>query len=90
MTISEDCDTISVMLKIPHEEGTLHRLLSKFVICGLNLQKIESRPIRDGSFDVMFYLDFNGNMQNPAVDALMSDMSENLEFFKFLGNYREI
>ncbi len=90
MTISEDCDTISVMLKIPHEEGTLHRLLSKFVICGLNLQKIESRPIRDGSFDVMFYLDFNGNMQNPAVDALMSDLSENLEFFKFLGNYREI
>lgn len=87
---TEGADTISVILKIPHEEGSLHRLLSKFVICGLNLQKIESRPIRDGSFEVMFYLDFNGNIEDSSVAALMSDLGENLEYFKFLGNYREI
>ncbi len=90
MTLSENSDTISVILKIPHEEGSLYRLLSKFVISGLNLQRLESRPIRDGSFEVMFYLDFSGNIQNPSVDALMSDLGENLEYFKFLGNYREI
>ncbi len=90
LTLSEDSDTISVILKIPHEEGALHRLLSKFVICGLNLQKIESRPIRDGSFEVMFYLDFNGNIRNESVKALIDDFAENLEYFKFLGNYCEI
>lgn len=89
-TLSDDNDTISVILKIPHEEGSLHRLLSKFVICGLNLQKIESRPIRDGSFEVMFYLDFSGNIEDPSVSALLSDLAENLEYFKFLGNYKEI
>lgn len=90
LLLSEDADRISVMLKLPHEEGSLHRLLSKFVIAGLNLLKLESRPIRNGSFEVMFYLDFSGNIHDPAVSALLSDLTENLEYFNFLGNYGEI
>ena len=90
LLLSEDADRISVVLKLPHEEGSLHRLLSKFVIAGLNLLKLESRPIRNGSFEVMFYLDFSGNIHDSAVSALLSDLSENLEYFKFLGNYGEI
>ncbi len=89
LLLPEDADRISVMLKLPHEEGTLYRLLSKFVICGMNLQKLESRPIRNGSFEVMFYLDFNGSIQDRNVCALLSDLAENLEYFKFLGNYSE-
>ncbi|MCR5717746.1 MAG: chorismate mutase [Oscillospiraceae bacterium] len=89
LQLSEDADRISVMLRLPHEEGSLYRLLSKFVICGLNLLKLESRPIRNGSFEVLFYLDFNGNICDPSVRALLSDLSENLEYFKFLGNYGE-
>ena len=90
LMLSEDADTISVMLKLPHEEGSLFRLLSKFVIGGMNLLKLESRPIRNGSFEVMFYLDFNGNIHDSSVRALLSDLSENLEYIKFLGNYGEI
>lgn len=90
LMLSEDANTISVMLKLPHEEGTLYRLLSKFVIGGMNLLKLESRPIRNGSFEVMFYLDFSGNIHDASVSALLSDLSENLEYFKFLGNYGEI
>ncbi len=89
LMLPENADCISVMLKLPHEEGTLYRLLSKFVICGMNLQKLESRPIRNGSFDVMFYLDFNGSIHDKNVRALLSDLAENLEYFKFLGNYSE-
>ena len=55
----------------------------------MNLQKLESRPIRNGSFEVMFYLDFNGSILDKNVRALLSDLSENLEYFKFLGNYSE-
>ncbi len=89
LLLPEDADSISVMLKLPHEEGTLYRLLSKFVICGLNLQKLESRPMRDGSFEVMFYLDFNGSIRDKHVGALLSELAEQLEYFKFLGNYSE-
>lgn len=89
LEVSDDADRISVMLRLPHEEGSLYRLLSKFVICGLNLLKLESRPIRNGSFEVLFHLDFSGNIHDPSVVALLSDLSENLEYFKFLGNYGE-
>lgn len=90
LMLSDDADRISVMLKLPHEEGSLHKLLSKFVICGTNLLKLESRPIRNGSFEVMFYLDFSGSVHDSAIGALLSDLSENLEYFKFLGNYGEM
>ena len=90
LLLSEKADRISVMLKLPHEEGSLYRLLSKFVIGNMNLLKLESRPIRNGSFEVMFYLDFSGNIHDASVSALLSDLSENLEYFKFLGNYHLI
>jgi chorismate mutase/prephenate dehydratase len=90
LLLPENPDKISIMLTLPHEEGTLYRLLSKFVISGTNIFKLESRPIRNGSFDVMFYLDFVGNIHDPSISALLSDLSESLEYFKFLGNYSEI
>ncbi len=89
LELSEDADRISVMLRLPHEEGSLYRLLSKFVIGGMNLLKLESRTIRNGSFEVLFYLDFSGNICDSSVRAMLSDLSENLEYFKFLGNYAE-
>ncbi|MDE6034411.1 MAG: chorismate mutase [Ruminococcus sp.] len=81
-------DTISIMIQIPHTEGSLYRLLTKFYVNGMNLIRIENRPIRDGSFDVMFYLDFNGRLNDPAVRALMNDLSENMEYFRCLGTFR--
>ena len=90
LLLPDDADRISIMLKIPHEEGSLYRLLSKFMILGMNLLKLESRPIRNGSFEVMFYLDFSGNIHDQSVRALLSELSETLEYFKFLGNYSEI
>ena len=88
--LPENADRISIMLKLPHEEGSLYRLLSKFVIGGMNLLKIESRPIQNGSFEVMFYLDFSGNIHDTTVCALLQELSENLEYVKFLGNFNEI
>ncbi|MDE7122361.1 MAG: chorismate mutase [Oscillospiraceae bacterium] len=90
LLLPENADRISVMLKLPHEEGSLYRLLSKFLIGGMNLLKLESRPIRNGSFEVIFYLDFTGNIHDPDISALLSELSETLEYFKFLGNYSEI
>ena len=83
-----ESDAVSVMLKIPHTEGSLYRLLTKFYVNGMNLLRIESRPIKDGSFDVMFYLDFSGRINEPSVKALMNDLAENLEYFRFLGTFR--
>ncbi len=88
MQVEPDADTISVMIKIPDTEGSLYRLLTKFYVNGMNLQKIESRPLKDGSFNVMFYLDFDGRINDPAVKALMNDLTENVEYFRFLGTFK--
>ena len=88
--VSDDADTISVNLKLPHSAGSLYRLLSKFFISSMNLTKIESRPLLDGSFDVMFYLDFTGSISDIKVRTLLSELACELEYFKFMGNYSEI
>lgn len=88
MEADPEADTISVMLKIPHTEGSLYRLLTKFYVNGMNLLRIESRPIKDGSFDVMFYLDFSGNITNTKVKATLRDLEENLEYFRILGTFK--
>lgn len=88
MQVSPDSDAITVMLKIPHTEGSLYRLLTKFYVNGMNLLRIESRPIRDGSFDVMFYLDFSGKISDPSVKATLRDLEQNLEYFRILGTFK--
>lgn len=88
LQVSHAADTISIMIQIPHTEGSLYRLLTKFYVNGMNIIRIENRPVRDGSFDVMFYLDFSGKLKDPAVRALMNDLSENMEYFRCLGTFR--
>lgn len=88
MQVAQDADAVSVMLTIPHTQGSLYRLLTKFYVNGMNLLRIESRPIRDGSFDVLFFLDFSGKLTDPGVKAVMRDLEENLETFRCIGTFR--
>lgn len=88
MQVSPDSDSVSVMLSIPHTEGSLYRLLTKFYVNGMNLIRIESRPIRDGSFDVLFFLDFSGKLTDPGVKAVMRDLEENLDTFRCIGTFK--
>ncbi len=90
LLVSEDADVVSVNLKLPNHTGSLYRLLTKFFVNNMNLTKIESRPLADGSFNVMFYLNFTGNISDPKVRGLIAELSEELEYFKFLGNFSEI
>lgn len=90
LCVPEDAGTIAVTLEIPNSEGSLYRILTKFFVNGMNLEKIESRPVADGSFDVMFYLDFEGNISDTKTSALLDELKNQLDYFKFLGNYSEI
>ncbi len=87
---SEHANTISVCLALPHQSSSLYRLLTKFSVAGLNLSMIESMPIANTDFDVVFYLDFHGAIDTPEVAKLLSELEEELSYFKFLGNYEEM
>ena len=87
---SEHANKISLVFSLPHQPGSLNRLLSRFTDLQLNLTKIESRPVADKNFEYYFYLDFAGNTETPAIGQLIGQLEKELPAFTFLGNYEEI
>ena len=88
--IADGANIISVSLSLPHSRSALYRLLTKFSVSGLNLLRLENKPIATKDFDVVFYLDFEGNVKNREVLSLMSELESELGYFKFLGNFKEM
>jgi len=86
----ENPKTVSVALSIPNVKGSLFRLLTRFSVNNLDLEHIESKPIANGSFDVIFYLDFSGDIRESKVSGLLMELQRELSYFKFLGNYGEV
>jgi chorismate mutase / prephenate dehydratase len=78
---------ISIVLETEHESGALYRVLSHFIYNNLNMNKIESRPIRDRSFEYRFFIDFDGNMEDPAVRNALRGLRDESKNLKVLGNY---
>ena len=76
------------MLTVRHKAGSLCDVLRLFSQEGLNLLKIESRPIMDKSWEYFFHLDFEGNLQDPHVSRIMDQIRSRTTYFKILGNYR--
>lgn len=87
--IPPEADKISLIFSIPHTTGSLYRTLSRFAIEGLNLTKIESRPMRTGDFEYAFYLDFEGSVDREETRELLCALSEEMPQFTLLGNYHE-
>lgn len=98
LQVEEGSDIISICLSLPHVSGSLYKLLTGFYFSGLNLTKIESRPMpprikkKSGSdcFEVIFYLDFEGSLSNPSVNKLLQNLKESCGYYRLLGNYKEI
>ncbi len=87
--ISENANKISLCFNVEHEEGALSRVLNMFSLLGLNLTKIESRPMKNSDFDYLFYLDFTGNLRDKSVMDFLCTLSQEVKVFSFMGNYYE-
>lgn len=87
--IPKDANKISLCFSLPHVTGSLYSMLCRFNSLGLNLTKIESRPRKGKEFEYLFYLDFSGNVHSNDVTDLISQLSEEMPEFSFLGNYNE-
>lgn len=90
MEIYPGAGKISIMGILPHKPGALYRLLSRFAVLGVNLSKLESRPMRNGDFEYMFYFDFEASMENQEIRKLITELVSEGGKFTFLGNYSEI
>ncbi len=81
---------ISLVMKIPHRPGSLYHLMTKFSTLGINLTKLESRPIPDRDFEFMFYFDLDLSVYDDTVKKLFSLLENGTDQFEFLGCYAEL
>ena len=89
MEVYPGANRISLMAALSHTPGSLYRAVARFAVLGLNLLKLESRPIPGRDFEFMFYFDFEGSVVDQDVRLLLSEL--NLSGgFTFLGNYSEV
>ena len=84
----EDANKISVRFTVPHREGSLCRILQIFAAAGLNLQKLESRPVPEKNWEYSFYADFVGNIRRDEMDQVIRELIDATVRFRLLGNYR--
>ena len=78
---------ISICFEIPHESGSLYQMIPHFIFNGLNMTKIESRPIQGRNWEYRFFIDFEGNLNDSAVLNALGGLKEETNKLKILGNY---
>lgn len=78
-------DKISTLFVLPHEAGSLHEVLTVFAVHGLNMVKLESRPLPGRSWEYMFFLEFTGAPGDPAVGDALHELAQTTGEFRVLG-----
>ena len=81
-------DKISTLFVLPHEAGSLHEVLTVFAVHGLNMVKLESRPMPERSWEYMFFLEFTGAPDDPAVGDALHELAQTTGEFRVLGWFR--
>lgn len=83
----KDASKISIRFELPHQSGSLYRILSHFIYNNLNMSKIESRPVKGRPWEYCFFVDFEGNLEDAAVKNAVRGLREEAQNLKILGNY---
>ena len=80
----------TVMMTLPHRPGSLCRALSRFYSLGINITKLESRPIPERDFQFMFYFDLETSVYSGEFASMIDDLNNISEEFRYLGSYSEV
>lgn len=77
----------SIMFSIKDEAGSLLKVLQLFGRNGINLSKIQSRPLRNRPWEYLFYVDFDGHIEDAKVEKVVHTLMKRCMFFRVLGSY---
>lgn len=80
-------DTTCLLFSLDDAPGTLHQVLSHFAERGLNLKKIQSRPVRAASWDYIFYVEVSGHATDRAVVTALEAVKRSTRYLKLLGSF---
>lgn len=82
------CDKTSIIFMVEHRPGSLCEILKIFSDGGVNIHKLESRPLKTRPFEYMFYLDFEGSLADAGVAATIDTVKQKAADYIFLGCYK--
>jgi len=77
----------SIMFSIKDESGSLIKVLQLFARNQINLNKIQSRPLRNRPWEYLFYVDFEGHKDDPKVGRVIDLLTRRCMFCRVLGSY---
>lgn len=83
-------DRTSIMMILHHKPGALYKVLARMYTLGINVTKLESRPLPDREFEFMFYFDLETSIYSREFVELMCELDGLCEEFKYLGSFREV
>ena len=86
--IAPDADKVSLVFQLKHQPGSLYQAIGAFATRGLDLLKIESRPIAGAPWQYRFYLDVRAGVNEPAFSEALNDLEHCAEDLRLLGCYR--
>jgi prephenate dehydratase/chorismate mutase len=86
--LSEDADKFSIVIELPHQPGALHGALEPFARRGIDLLKIEGRPVKGRPWEYCFYLDVHGSVKDPQVIDTLAELNAGRVETRILGAYR--
>lgn len=90
LEIYPGADKTSIMMVLNHKPGALYKVLARLYVLGINVLKLESRPIPDKDFEFMFYFDLETSIYSEEFVQLMCELDDLCEEFKYLGSYSEV
>ena len=83
-------DKTTIMMVLNHRPGALYRVMARLYVLGINVTKLESRPLPDRDFEFMFYFDLDTSIYSEEFVQLMCELDDLCEEFKYLGSYSEV
>ena len=90
LEIYPGADKTSIMMILHHKPGALYKVLARLYTLGINVTKLESRPLPDREFEFMFYFDLETSIYSEEYVQLMCELDDLCEEFKYLGSYTEV
>ena len=80
----------SLMVTLKHEPGSLYRMLERFYALGINMVKLESRPIPGRDFEFVFYFDLEAPAASNELDTLLDSLDDICDSYVYFGTYTEV
>ena len=80
-------DKTSIVFSVRDEVGALYGMLEPFAKHGINLTKIESRPLKKKAWEYVFFVDMEGHVSDENTGEALAELEKNCIFLKVLGSY---